>query len=96
MIEGVLLALASGLLFGGVGVVLRRVSRAGGSLVTYYVLFGACYLALALVFQVKWRLVADAVELPRLAVVIGISGIVSGFGMLLMTRSMSLGHGGIS
>ncbi len=27
---------------------------------------------------------------------IGLSGIVSGFGMLLMTRSMALGHGGIS
>lgn len=96
MIEGILLSLASGLLFGGVGVVLRRVSRAGGSLVTYYVLFGACYLALALAFQVKWRLVAGAERLPLLAAVIGFAGLVSGFGMLLMTRSMALGHGGIS
>jgi len=96
VIEGILLSLASGLLFGGVGVVLRRVSRAGGSLVTYYVLFGACYLALALAFQVRWRLVAGADRLPLLAAVIGLSGIASGFGMLLMTRSMALGHGGIS
>lgn len=96
MIEGILLSLASGLLFGGVGVVLRRVSRAGGSLVTYYVLFGACFLALALAFQVRWRLVAGAERLPLLAAVIGLSGIASGFGMLLMTRSLALGHGGIS
>jgi len=73
VIEGILLSLASGLLFGGVGVVLRRVSRAGGSLVTYYVLFGACYLALALAFQVRWRLVAGADRLPLLAAVIGLS-----------------------
>ncbi len=96
MIEGILLSLASGLLFGGVGAVLRRVSRAGGSLATYYVLFGACYLALSLAFSVKWRLVAGAERLPLLAAVIGAAGTVSGFGMLLMTRSMALGHGGIS
>lgn len=96
MVHGILLALLSGLLFGGVGAVLRRVSRTGGSLAAYYALFGAAYLALALVFQVKWRLVAGTVDLPRLAIVIGIAGAVSGFGMLLMTRSMGLGHGGIS
>lgn len=96
MLQGILLALASGLAFGAVGAVLRRVSRAGGSLVTYYVLFGAFYLALSLVFQVRWSRLAAADRLPQLALAIGLSGIVSGLGMLLMTRSMSLGHGGIS
>lgn len=46
-LHGILFALASGLAFAAVGVGLRRVSRAGGSLVTYCVLFGAFYLALA-------------------------------------------------
>jgi drug/metabolite transporter (DMT)-like permease len=96
VIPGVLLALASGLLFGSVGVVLRRVSRAGGSLFTYYVLFGAFYLVLSLVFQVRWSNLAGAARLPDLVLVIGFSGMVSGAGMLLMTRSMALGHGGIS
>ena len=96
MIQGILLSLASGLLFGSVGVILRRVSRAGGSLVAYYALFGTFYLALALVFQVRWRLVAGVDRLPMLSLLIGLSGVVSGLGMLLMTRSMALGHGGVS
>ena len=96
MVQGILLGLASGLLFGSVGAILRRVSRTGGSLVTYYALFGACFLALALVFQVRWHAVAGVDRLPRLALLIGISGAVSGAGMLLMTRSLALGHGGIS
>jgi drug/metabolite transporter (DMT)-like permease len=96
MVQGILLSLASGLLFGTVGVILRRVSRAGGNLVTYYVLFGTFYLALALLFQVRWRVVAGVDRLPMLALVIGLAGVVSGLGMLLMTRSMALGHGGIS
>jgi len=96
MVQGILLSLASGLLFGTVGAILRRVSRAGGNLVTYYVLFGTFYLALALLFQVRWRVVAGVDRLPMLALVIGLAGVVSGLGMLLMTRSMALGHGGIS
>ena len=96
MIPGILLALASGLAFAAVGTVLRRVSRAGGSLVTYYVLFGAFYLALSLAFQVRWSRLAAVDRLSQLVLVIGIAGIVSGIGMLLMTRSMALGHSGIS
>jgi len=96
MIHGILLALASGIAFAAVGVVLRRVSRAGGSLVTYYVLFGAFYLALSLAFQVRWSRLVAVDRLPRLALVIGAAGLVSGVGMLLMTRSMALGHSGIS
>lgn len=98
MIAGIGFCIIAGLLFAGVGVVLRRVSMGDGSTVSYYFAFSLLHTALCFAFLTRWQLLVSS-PVPRagaLVLVIGLSGALSAIGMLFMTHSMGLGHSGAS